>query len=182
MAPDAGAAGAAGSSAAGRPGEKDIEDLSPARMDLEAQRALCEAQTEAVLGFLQDELPTAVVMSFLVDAQGHFWFATVEGRRQVRGIAADPRVSVAVSSTGTDLEGRRMLAVRGTATVHRDRTLVMDVVARLAPRLAPEDPAAFVRLLDSPHRVVVEVVPTRVTASHDSSRLAGDGRGGQQAG
>ena len=164
----------------GRPGEKDIEDLAAARLDLRAQHELCEVQTEAVLGFLQDGQPTAVVMSFAVDEQGHFWFATVEGRRQVRGLDADPRVSVAVSSTGTSLPGRRMLALRGEAVVHRDRDRVMATVEWLAPRLAPEDPAAFVRLLDSPQRVVIEVDPTRVTASHDSTRLAGDGRGGRR--
>lgn len=166
-------------SAGGRPGEKDIENLASARLGLAEQHQLWEAQTECVLSFLQDGLPTAVVMSFQVDDDGHFWFATVEGRRQVRGVDSDPRVAVAVSSTGSDLPGRRMVALRGEARVHRDRDVVMDRVRRLAPRLAPEDPDAFVRLLDSPNRVVIEVVPTRVTASHDSTRLAGDGRGSQ---
>ncbi|GGD06571.1 pyridoxamine 5'-phosphate oxidase family protein [Nocardioides daphniae] len=162
-----------------RPGEKDIEDLAKARMTTADQAELFEAQTECVLSFNQDGLPTAVVMSYQVDEQGHFWCATVEGRRQVRGVDSDPRVALVVSSTGSGLTGRRMVAVRGTATVHRDREVVMDCVRRLAPRLAPEDPDAFVRLLDSPQRVVIEVVPTRVTASHDSTRLAGDGRGGR---
>lgn len=160
------------------PGEKDVEDLSDARLSLDGQRALLDAQTEAVLSFNQDGLPTAVVMSFVVDDDGHWWFATVDGRRQVRGIDSDPRVAVVVSSTGTGLRGRRMLALRGEARVHRDRDVVLPAVRRLAPRLAPADPEAFVRLLDSPNRVVIEVVPTRVTASHDSTLMAGDGRGG----
>lgn len=162
----------------GRPGANDIEALAKARMTTADQAALFEAQTECVLSFNQDGLPTAVVMSYQVDEQGHFWCATVEGRRQVRGVDSDPRVALVVSSTGSDLPGRRMVALRGEATVHRDREVVMDRVRRLAPRLAPGDPEAFVRLLDSPGRVVIEVVPTRVTASHDSTRLAGDGRGG----
>ncbi|WP_101523540.1 pyridoxamine 5'-phosphate oxidase family protein [Nocardioides houyundeii] len=165
--------------AGGRPGEKDIEDLAQAKLGLAEQQQLWDAQTECVLSFLQDGLPTAVVMSFQVDQDGHFWFATVEGRRQVRGVDSDPRVAVVVSNTGTDLPGRRMVALRGEARVHRDREVVRDRVRRLAPRLAPEDPDAFVRLLDSPKRVVIEVVPTRITASHDSTRLAGDGRGGK---
>ena len=115
-------------------------------------------------------------------SDGHFWFATVEGRRQVRGSTPIPRVAVVVSNTGTDLPGRRMVALRGEAVVHRDREVVRPTIEWLAPRLAPDDPAAFVRLLDSPNRVVIEVVPTRVTASHDSTRLAGDGRGGRTDG
>lgn len=161
-----------------RPGEKHVEELAGARLDVVAQRELLETQTEAVLSFLQDGLPTSVVMSFVADDDGHLWFATVEGRRQVRGVDSDPRVAVVVSNTGTELPGRRMIAFRGEAQVHRDRTVVLDAVRRLAPRLAPDDPAAFVRLLDSPNRVVIEVAPTRVTASHDSRKLAGDGRGG----
>lgn len=162
-----------------RPGDRDIEHLAAARLSIDGQHELWEAQTEAVLGFLQEGMPTSVVMSFLVDEDGRFWFATVEGRRQVRGIDADPRVSIAVSNTGTVLAGRRMVALRGEAVVHRGREVVLPVIRRLAPRLAPDDPESFVRLLDSPNRVVIEVVPTRVTASHDSRQLAGDGRGGR---
>ncbi len=102
-----------------RPGDHDIEDLAAARLGLSDQQALWEAQTEAVLGFLQDGLPTAVVMSYMVDDQGHFWFATVDGRRQVRGVDVDSHVSISVSSTGSALSGRRMVALRGAATVHR---------------------------------------------------------------
>jgi general stress protein 26 len=161
------------------PGAKDIEHLAEARLGVEGMRELWDAQTECVLTFLQDGMPTGVVMSYRVDDDGHFWFATVEGRRQVRGVDSDPRVAVVVSNTGTDLPGRRMVSLRGEAQVHRDRTVVLDAVRRLAPRLAPADPDAFVQLLDSPNRVVIEVRPTRVTASHDSTRLAGDGRGGK---
>ena len=164
-----------------RPGEKHIENLAAARLGVTEQQQLWDAQTECVLTFLQDGMPTGVVMSFQVDEAGHFWFATVEGRRQVRGVDSDPRVAVVVSNTGTDLPGRRMVALRGEAVVHRDREVVMDRVRKLAPRLAPADPDAFVRLLDSENRVVIEVVPTRITASHDSTRLAGDGRGGAAA-
>ena len=163
-----------------QPGDKHIENLADARLSVAGQQELWEAQTESVLTFLQDGLPTAVVMSYLVDEEGHFWFATVEGRRQVRGVDSDPRVAVVVSNTGTDLPGRRMVALRGEARVHRDRAVVLSAVRRLAPRLAPGDPEAFVRLLDSDNRVVIEVVPTRITASHDSGRLAGDGRGGSR--
>ena len=166
-------------SAVETPGAKHIENLADARLGIAGRKELWDAQTECVLTFLQDGLPTAVVMSYQVDDRGHFWFATVEGRRQVRGVDSDPRVAVVVSSTGSRLPGRRMVALRGEARVHRDRDVVLPTVRRLAPRLAPDDPQAFVQLLDSPNRVVIEVVPTRITASHDSSQLAGDGRGGQ---
>jgi hypothetical protein len=39
----------------------------------------------------------------------------------------------------------------------------------------------MVRLLDTEHRTVVEVQIQKVSASHDSRKIAGDGRGGVSA-
>jgi hypothetical protein len=50
----------------------------------------------------------------------------------------------------------------------------------IASRLQPADPALFVKLLDSPKRVVIRVIPITVGSSHDSRRMPGDGRGGEK--
>lgn len=42
------------------------------------------------------------------------------------------------------------------------------------------DPTAFIRLLDSPQRVIIEVRPVAIAASHDSRKMTGDGRGGKE--
>ena len=59
-------------------------------------------------------------MSF-VRADGAFWLTAVEGRAHVKALAGEPRVTLVVSNAGTGSPGRQMLAVRGVATVHRDR-------------------------------------------------------------
>ena len=161
-----------------KPGTKDIEKLSGARLTGEAQAALLADQTECTLCFLdEDGAPAAVVVSFAVD-DGSFWITSVAGRVQVRAVERDARVSIVVSGTGTGARGRQMLAVKGTATVHRDITGLGDRLDLLAARLAPADPDAFIALLSSPGRLLIEVAPTATVASHDSRRLAGDGRGG----
>lgn len=71
-----------------------------------------------------------------------------------------------------------MVAVRATATLHADRRVKDWFYPAFAARLQVADPAAFVRLLDGPRRVVLEAVPTGRQVSHDSRRIGGDGRGG----
>lgn len=161
-----------------RPGTTDIETLSGARLTAETTAALLAEQTECTFCFLdEDGAPAAVVVSFVVD-DGHFWITSVAGRVQVRGVQADPRVSIVVSGTGTRTPGRQMVAVKGSATVHRDVSGLDDKFDLLAARLAPDHPEKFRALLSSPGRLLIEVTPTATIASHDSRRLAGDGRGG----
>jgi hypothetical protein len=95
----------------------------------------------------------------------------------VSSLAGDPRVSLVISSKGTGTAGRQMLAIRGVAIVHRSREIKDWFFPIFAQRLAPGDPAAMVRLLDSENRVVIEVRQVAVSASHDSRKMPGDGRG-----
>ncbi|GAA1220974.1 pyridoxamine 5'-phosphate oxidase family protein [Prauserella alba] len=159
-------------------GTRDLEDLRGARLTADARAELLATQTECTFVFTaEDGASAAVVLSFAYD-DGRFWFTSVDGRTQVRGVDRDPRACVVVSNAGTDLAGRRMLSVRGEVTVHRDPAAVADLLPILARRLAPEGTDRFLRLLSSPRRVVLELAPTEIVASHDSRRMAGDGRGG----
>ncbi len=161
-------------------GVDNNEDLSGVHLGEADRRELLTAQTECTVIFAHaahDGWPSGVVMSFM-EADGALWLTSADTRAQVKGVEADPRMSVVISNAGTTLEGRRMLAMRGRATVHRDPATKAWFYPRFAARLAPGDPAAFERLLDSPKRVVIEFRPAAVTASHDSRKMAGDGRGG----
>lgn len=160
---------------------RDLEDLSRLKLTAAEQADLLEHQTECSLIFAgKDGWPRGVIMSFLY-ADDCFWLTAVEGRVQTVALENDPRVSVMVSSRGTDLAGRQMLSVRGRATVLRDDETKAFFFPRFARRLAPGDPEAFIRLLDSENRVIFRVEVVSVTASHDSRKMPGDGRGGPKA-
>ena len=80
-------------------------------------------------------------------------------------------MSVVVSSAGPPRRGRRMVALRGTATVHRDRAVLDPWLDRFAQHWAPGRHSEFRKLLDSPGRVVIEVADLRLAVSHDHRRL-----------
>jgi general stress protein 26 len=162
-----------------RTGIDDLEDLRALRLDDQGRQELLDTATECVFTFANPVgWPSGVVMSFLY-ADGRLWLTAVAGRAHAEAIKRDPRVTVIVSNAGTQLAGRRMVALRGVAFLHADEETKRWFLPRFARKLAPDDPDAFVRLLDSPERVVVEVRPVQVTASHDSRKMPGDGRGGQ---
>jgi hypothetical protein len=161
----------------GRIGIDDLEDLRSLRLDDAGRAELLETQGECAFVFSDDGWPSGVIMSFIY-TEDRFWLTAVTGRTHADALAHDPHVTIIVSNRGTSLPGRRMVAVRGIATVHDDAETKQWFLERFAAKHAPGDPTAFIRLLDSPNRVVVEVRPLRITASHDSRKLAGDGRGG----
>jgi nitroimidazol reductase NimA-like FMN-containing flavoprotein (pyridoxamine 5'-phosphate oxidase superfamily) len=166
----------------GRLGIDDLEDLRAARLTGDNIDELLNTATECTLIFGgPDGWPQGVVVSY-VRVGDAYWFTAVEQRQHIRGIRNDPRVSLVITSAGTALEGRRMVAIKGEATVHDDRTTLERMLPLIARRLAPGDPDQMVRLLDSDHRVAVEVRPAMVSATHDSRRIAGDGRGGKPDG
>ena len=152
-------------------GKADLESLGPARLDEADQAELLSVQTECSFVFLrEDGWPGGVVMNYVMD-EGAFWLTAVEGRAHVRALARDARVTVVVSSAGTPLRGRRMVAIRGLAAVHRDPAIVRPWLAEFSSRLRPEDPEALRTLLDSPNRVFVEVRPVAVSVSHDHRKI-----------
>jgi hypothetical protein len=163
-----------------RTGIDDLEDLHALRLDEQGRQELLQTATECVFTFANpDGWPSGVVMSFLY-AEDRLWLTAVAGRAHAEAIRRDPRVTVVVSNAGTGLPGRRMIALRGVAFLHADEPTKRWFLPRFAGKLAPADPDAFARLLDSSQRVVVEVRPVQVTASHDSRKMPGDGRGGPQ--
>jgi general stress protein 26 len=159
-------------------GVRDIEDLRGTHLARADQDDLLVAQTECTVAYTSREgWPAAVVMSFL-RRDGRFWLTAVAGRDHLESLRLDGRLTLVVDNRGTGLPGRRMLAVQGTAVVHDDRETKDWFYPAFAERMAAADPTAFVRLLDSPNRAVLEVTPTGRQKSHDSRRIAGDGRGG----
>jgi hypothetical protein len=155
----------------GRLGIDDLESLKQARLGRAAREELLDGQLECTFVFLNEEgWPSGVVMNYL-RIDGTFWLTAVEGRAHVRALAADPRVTIVVSSAGSTVPGRRMVAFRGRATVHRDLRSQGWLLDAFAQHFRPQDPAPFRALLDSANRVAIEVEPVAVAVSHDHRKI-----------
>ena len=61
-----------------------------------------------------------VIHSFLW-SKGRFWMTVGAHRHRVAAIRRDPRVSVVVTSTGTDLGPGKTLTAKGRCVIHEDR-------------------------------------------------------------
>jgi general stress protein 26 len=142
------------------------EDVSTFSLASEREQTLLDTQTECTFMWsTKDGDPVGVIMNY-VYRDGRFWLTCTRRRKRVAAIEARPRVAVAISSRGTDIGISQALTYKGTATVHDDDETKAWFYRALAERVRPGDTAkqdAFVHHLESPGRVVVEIVPdTRI--------------------
>ncbi len=142
------------------------EDVSIFTLDDDRETMLLTKQTECT--FMWSTAtgdPVGVIMNF-VFRDGRFWLTCTRRRKRVPAIIARPRVAVAITSRGTDIGISQAVTYKGTATVHDDDATKAWFYAALAARVRPDSAdkqAAFVHHLDSPGRVVIEIVPdTRI--------------------
>lgn len=162
-------------------GIDNAEELAGLKLTPDARAELFRTASEVTFVFHNaGGWPVGVVMSFL-EHEGTFWVTATEDRAHIRNLKTDPRVSIVISNQGTELPGRQMVSLRCVAIVHKDRPTIEWFLPRFTQKLGGK-PEAFAALLDSDKRVVVELRPVGVTASHDSRKMPGDGRGDLTAG
>jgi nitroimidazol reductase NimA-like FMN-containing flavoprotein (pyridoxamine 5'-phosphate oxidase superfamily) len=155
---------------------ENYEDVRSYNLDDDTLEQLLHEQTE--LNFMwgtKDHWPVGVFMSF-VWRDGSFWVTLTTQRARMRAIERDPRVSVAVSSAGTSLGRQKSATAKGRVIIHDDDETRAWFYPALASRVMPDIAPvrrAFVALLDSEHRVVLEVVPEK-WITFDVSKMQAD--------
>ena len=142
---------------------ENYEEVSNLTLADDDRQTLLKTQNECVFTWrTSDGWPIGVVMSY-VWREGKIWLTASSQRPRIKAVRRDDRVSVAISSAGT----RRPPA---TATIKGRCAILEDVETKrwfypaLAAALIPENEkhqAGFVRMLDSPRRVVMCVTPER---------------------
>jgi len=152
---------------------RDWEDVRGYDLAPDGEAELLARQTECTFVWLSASgHPVGVVMNF-VFREGRFWLTASRRRRRIAAVERDPRVSVALSSRGSGIAARRSLTYQGHCVVHDDDVtkawFYPDFAAAMRPG-HPERAAAFRAQLDSPGRVVLEVVP-RLRIGFDGDRM-----------
>lgn len=139
---------------------EEVSDLTLADDDRET---LLKTQNECVFTWrTADGWPIGVVMSY-VWRDGKVWLTASSQRPRIRAVRRDSRVSVAISSAGTRMPPATV-TIKGRCAILEDvetkRWFYPALAAALVTR-SEKQQAGFVRMLDSPRRVVMSVTPER---------------------
>jgi hypothetical protein len=152
---------------------KDWEDVRSYTLDEDDESELLRRQTECTFIWAGKEgFPMGVVVNFIF-REGRFWLTATEHRPRIASLRRDPRVSVAVSSKGTGIGVSRSLTYKGTCVLHDDAETKAWFYPDFAAAMRPGDPersAAFAAHLDSPGRLVLEVLPQK-RIGYDAAKM-----------
>lgn len=153
--------------------DKNYEDVTRYSLDDRAEEELLARQAECTFIWSNKQgHPVGVVMNY-VFRDGRFWLTSSGQRQRIAAVRRDPRVSIAISSLGSGIATRKSVTYKGSCVVHEDARTKAWFYPALAAVVRPRDPgaqAAFVRHLDSPRRVVLEVIPEG-RIGFDSTRM-----------
>jgi len=142
----------------------NYEDVTQYDLDPDDEEALLLAHNECTFIWANKEgWPVGVIMSY-VWVDGKFWLTATSQRARIHAVRRDPRVCIVVTSTGSPIPRNKAITWKGTCTIHDDAATKEWFYPALAKALRSGDEAMqaqFVKFLDSPRRVVLEVEPTQ---------------------
>ncbi|MCB1695332.1 MAG: pyridoxamine 5'-phosphate oxidase family protein [Pseudomonadales bacterium] len=121
-----------------------------------------------------------VIMNYIA-RDGAIWLTATRQRPRIKALQRDPRATVVISSMGTDMGPGKQLTYKGRVRLHEDQAtkdwFYPAMAAIISPYPAPTVEAA-IAYLDTPLRVIIELVPEQVIrfdgdkiaqASHEGS-------------
>jgi hypothetical protein len=158
-----------------RQAKTDYEDVSIYPLDDAKIERLCQLQSEcAVLWTTSDHWPVGVMHRFVYQ-DGKFWVTCVRQRKRVPALKKRDKSAVIISSEGTALGRDQTMTVKCQAIVHEDdpdiKAWFYPALARKLQGGAGEAAERFAQFLDSPGRVVIELIPTK-WITYDGVKLA----------
>jgi general stress protein 26 len=142
--------------------DRNYEDVTKYQLGGTAEAELLAKQNECTFIWSNSSgHPVGVIMNY-VFRDGRFWLTASSQRARVPAVRRDPRVSVVVTSKGSEVVSAKSLTYKGTCLIHDDDATKAWFYPALAAAVRPGDEraqAAFERHLNSPRRVVLEVIP-----------------------
>ncbi len=151
------------------------EDLKPFALSDEDARALLEAQGECTFCWgTKDGAPMGVIMGY-VWRDERVWLTATSQRHRISAIRRDPRCAVVVTSVGSTEPPARTVTIKGRCHIHEDAETKAWFYPVLAAKIIPTAGPmrdAFCKHLDSPLRVVMEVIPEKWVTC-DAAKMMG---------
>ena len=142
---------------------ENYDDVTMYGLTAKKQDKLLLSQNELTfIWTTKDGHGMGVTMSYIW-RHGRIWCTATEQRARMKALARDPRCAVVISSAGIDDDVSQSITFKGNAILHKDqetRDWFYPDFARHANSPAPT-PEAFVAFLDTPARIIIEVVPEK---------------------
>ena len=152
---------------------QNYEKVSIYPVDDDVRETLLSTQIECVFNWATREgWPMGVIMSCYWK-NGRMWLTAGANRHRISAIRRDPRCSVVVTNTGTTLGPGKTVTIKGRCVIHEDRETKNWFYPEFSDHLSPHDEKnarEFESRLDSPLRVVLEVVPEKFI-SYDGLKM-----------
>ncbi len=159
---------------------EDFEDVSAFVLSSERELTLFEKQTECVFMWTtKDGDAVGVIMNYAYH-DGKFWLTGSGQRKRFAALARRPRAAVAMTSRGTDIGISQSVTYKGPVVLHEDDETKAWFYPALAARVRPksaEKQAAFAKFLDSPRRIVIELIPEARIGFDAENMFDGTGAG-----
>ena len=151
----------------------NYEKVSIYPLDADVLEKLLSINRECVFNWCtQDNHPMGVVMSYIW-MDGRVWLTAGAHRHRISAVRRNPKVSVVITSAGTEFGPGKTVTIKGRCVIHEDRETKDKFYAPFSRHLNPqsEERARFFQeFLDSPLRVVLEVIPEKYI-TYDGAKM-----------
>ena len=142
----------------------NYDDVTDYSLDQDLLEEILQKQIECTFIWgPKDHWAVGVLMTYIWK-DGSFWVSATSQRKRISAIKRDPRVSITVSSHGTDIGPAKGITIKGKAIIHTDRETLDWYLPACAAINLPTAGAlqdAFAKMMDTERRVVIEVVPEK---------------------
>jgi len=142
----------------------NYDDVTEYGLDDDLLEEILRKQTECTFIWgPKDHWAVGVLMTFIWK-DGRFWVSATSQRKRIAAIKRDSRVSVVVSSHGTDIGPAKGITAKGRAILHEDRETLdwfLPACAAINIPTAGKLQDAFAKMMDTEKRVVIEIVPEK---------------------
>ena len=142
----------------------NYDDVTLYGLEEDVKQKILELQTECTFIWGPKTNWAVGVLMTYVWRNGSFWVTATTQRARIHAIRRDPRVSITVSSMGTELGPAKGITAKGRAIIHTDQETKDWFYPACAAANIPTPGKlqdAFAMMLDSDIRVVIEVVPEK---------------------
>jgi len=156
--------------------ELNLENSKDFPLSDELQEKLLTSADECVMSWsTSDGWPMAINHIFLWH-EGRIWTSTSGLKARVKALRKRPVSCIVISGMGNEVGHERSVSIKTRVKIHDDQATKDWFYPAIAAKENPDNPdmaQAFVNLLDSPNRVILEHEPIK-TISYDGIAVRDD--------